>query len=40
MLEAEKFSKYIGDEKILINSAGHFNEKPDYKEFKEILKVI
>lgn len=39
-LDAENFSKYMGAEKILINNAGHFNEKYGYKEFKEILEFI
>lgn len=38
--DAESFSKNIGAEKVLINNAGHFNEKFGYKEFKEILKYI
>lgn len=38
--DAEKFSEYIGAEKILINNAGHFNKKYGYKEFKEILEFI
>ncbi len=39
-IEAEDFAKYIEAEEILINNAGHFNEKYGYKEFKQILKFI
>ncbi len=38
--EAENFAGYIKAEKVLIQNAGHFNEKYGYKEFKEILQYI
>lgn len=38
--EAEDFAEYIKAEKVLIQNAGHFNEKYGYKEFKEILQYI
>lgn len=40
MEEAESFANMIKGQKVLINNAGHFNEKYGYKEFKEILKYI
>lgn len=39
-IEAEKFAKCIDAEKVLVNDAGHFNEKSGYQEFGEILKFI
>ncbi len=38
--EAEDFATYIKAEKVLVQNAGHFNEKYGYKEFKEILQYI
>lgn len=38
--EAEKFADSISAKKILINGAGHFNEKYGYTEFTELLKYI
>lgn len=38
--EAEDFACYINAEKMLIQNAGHFNEKYGYQEFLEILKYI
>lgn len=37
---AEHFADIVRGKKVLINHAGHFNEKYGYKEFKEILKYI
>lgn len=37
---AEIFADNILAEKVLINNAGHFNEKYGYTEFKELLKYI
>ncbi len=37
---AEDFADSISSKKILINGAGHFNEKYDYTEFGELLKYI
>ncbi len=38
--KAEIFADKIQGKKVLINHAGHFNEKYGYKEFKEILKYL
>ena len=38
--KAELFAEIVKGKKILINNAGHFNEKYGYKEFKEILECI
>lgn len=38
--KAEEFAECLEAEKVLINSAGHFNEKFGYKEFREILKYL
>lgn len=38
--EAEIFAEYIKAQKVLIQNAGHFNEKYGYSEFKEILPYI
>lgn len=40
MEKAKFFADNIKAKKILINNAGHFNEKYGYKEFKEILEYI
>ncbi len=40
MEKAEFFADRIKGKKVLINNAGHFNEKYGYKEFKEILEYI
>ena len=40
MEKAETFADMIKGQKILINNAGHFNEKYGYKEFKEIIEYI
>jgi len=40
MDRAEFFAEIVKGKKILINNAGHFNEKFGYKEFKEILECI
>lgn len=37
---AKKFADNILSEKILINGAGHFNEKYGYIEFPEVLKYL
>lgn len=37
---AEEFADSILSEKLLINGAGHFNEKYGYKEFTELLKYV
>lgn len=38
--DAEKFADNISSEKILVNGAGHFNEKYGYTEFTELLKYV
>ena len=38
--DAEEFANMINSKKIMINNAGHFNEKFGYKEFKELLKYL
>ncbi len=38
--DASKFADCILSEKILVNEAGHFNEKYGYIEFNELLKYI
>lgn len=38
--DAEKFADSISSEKILVNGAGHFNEKYGYTEFTELLKYV
>lgn len=38
--KAESFADRIKGQKVLINNAGHFNEKYGYKEFREILEYI
>ncbi len=38
--EAEEFAQYLEAKKVLINNAGHFNEKFGYKEFRKILEYI
>lgn len=38
--KAEIFADKMQGEKVLINYAGHFNEKYGYKEFKEILNYL
>ncbi len=38
--KAELFANNLNAAEILINNAGHFNEKTGYKEFKELLKYI
>ena len=38
--DAEKFAESILSEKILVNGAGHFNEKYGYTEFPELLKYL
>lgn len=38
--DAEKFSDDISSKKILVNGAGHFNEKYGYTEFTELLKYV
>lgn len=40
MEKAEAFADMIKGQKVLINNAGHFNEKYGYKEFREILEYI
>lgn len=37
---AEEFADSILSEKILVNGAGHFNEKYGYTEFTELLKYV
>lgn len=37
---AEEFADIILSEKILVNEAGHFNEKYGYTEFTELLKYV
>lgn len=37
---AEEFADSISSEKVLINGAGHFNEKYGYREFAELLKYV
>lgn len=38
--ESEKFDDNISSKKVLINGAGHFNERYDYIEFTELLKHL
>ena len=38
--KAESFASIVKGQNVLINNAGHFNEKYGYKEFKEILEYI
>lgn len=38
--DAENFANQINSEKVMIDKAGHFNEKSGYTEFKELLKYI
>lgn len=38
--EAENFAEYIKAQNVLIQDAGHFNEKYGYKEFKEVWSYI
>lgn len=38
--KAEKFADIVKGKKIIINNAGHFNEKSGYKEFREIMEYI
>jgi len=38
--DAEEFANRVNSEKIIINNAGHFNEKFGYTEFKELLKYL
>lgn len=38
--KAEEFASRIKSEKVIINNAGHFNEKYGYIEFKELLKHL
>ena len=38
--EAENFANMINAKKLLIEQAGHFNEKSGYTEFKELLNYI
>ena len=40
MGKAESFADMIKGQKVVINNAGHFNEKYGYKEFKEILEYV
>lgn len=40
MEKAKSFAYMIQGQKVVINNAGHFNEKYGYKEFKEILEYI
>lgn len=39
-IDVEKFADSISSEKILVNGAGHFNEKYGYTDFTELLKYI
>lgn len=39
-IDAEKFADSILSKKILVNGAGHFNEKYGYIEFKELLQYL
>lgn len=38
--DAEDFANQINSEKVMIDKAGHFNEKYGYTEFKELLEYI
>ena len=38
--KAENFANIIKGQNVVINNAGHFNEKYGYKEFKEILEYV
>lgn len=38
--KAELFANTVKGQCILVNNAGHFNEKYGYKEFKEIIEYI
>ena len=38
--DAEEFADSISSEKVLVNGAGHFNEKYGYTEFTELLKYV
>lgn len=38
--DAEKFADSISSKKVLVNGAGHFNEKYGYTEFAELIKYI
>lgn len=38
--KAEMFADIVKGKKIIINNAGHFNEKSGYKEFREIMEYI
>ena len=38
--KSESFADMIKGQKVVINNAGHFNEKYGYKEFKEILEYV
>ena len=38
--EAEDFANQIHSEKVILEKAGHFNEKYGYTEFKELLNYI
>lgn len=38
--EGNQFADSILSEKVLVNAAGHFNEKSGYTEFTELLKYI
>lgn len=38
--DAETFSDSILSEKVVVNGAGHFNEKYGYTEFTELLKYV
>ena len=40
MYKAELFAEIVKGKKILINNAGHFNEKYGYKEFREVMEYI
>ena len=40
MDKAEIFTETVKGKKVLINNAGHFNEKYGYKEFREIMEYI
>lgn len=39
-IKAEDFLEKIDSEKVLIENAGHFNEKSGYLEFRELLKYL
>ena len=40
MDKAELFAETVKGKKVLINNAGHFNEKYGYKEFREVMEYI